>query len=172
MEKNISKSKKVFSILLSFIMAFVFINHVSTPTTTNAASKLMSDISENAFTVSSAVNSVYSKNMFYSKSYFPVYTSGKIYAKDTFAFTVNKNGKITLHSVYQSSCGYPSKGWQVTYHGGSYIKVNTYWGSNSAKEITIKYNNKSKKISTPVFKTVTCHYTIYSNGTVKLDKKS
>ncbi len=101
---------------------------------------------------------------YYSRSYYPVSTSGIIYAKDNFSFNVNNDGSITLYSVYQDSCGYPAKGWYVSYHGGSYINVDTCWGSNPSISIW--------KWSFPTVKTVTCHYTIYNSGQVILNYKS
>lgn len=100
---------------------------------------------------------------YYSKTMYPVKTSGLVYAKDQFSFSVD-NGRVTLHSVYQSSGGYPKLGYSVSYYGGSYMKVNTYWGSNPSIKLWKWY--------LPTFKTVTCHYTIYSNGNVVLDYKS
>lgn len=100
---------------------------------------------------------------YYSKTMYPVKSSGLVYAKDQFSFSVD-NGRVTLHSVYQSSGGYPKLGYSVSDYGGSYMKVNTYWGSNPSIKLWKWY--------LPTFKTVTCHYTIYSNGNVVLDYKS
>lgn len=100
---------------------------------------------------------------FYNRSLYPVKSSGIVYAQDSFSFSVD-NGNVSIHSVYQSSFGYPAKGWRVTNYGGSYINVDTYWGSNPTIKIWKWY--------LPTFKTVTCHYTIYSNGTVTLNSKS
>lgn len=100
---------------------------------------------------------------YYTKTMYPVQTSGLVYAKDQFSFSVD-NGHVTLHSVYQSSGGYPKLGYSVSYYGDSYMKVDTYWGSNPTIKLWKWY--------LPTFKTVTCHYTIYSNGNVVLNYKS
>ncbi|MBQ9901276.1 MAG: hypothetical protein IJM51_02655 [Clostridia bacterium] len=99
----------------------------------------------------------------YQRSLYPVRTSGVIYAKDTFSFSVDRNGRIQSETVRvtqsTSVLGYPKEGWRIIDKGSSYVRVATYWGSNPA----------IWKFWT--FETITCYYTIKSNGTVTLDYK-
>lgn len=115
----------------------------------------------------------------YNETYYVVPKSGAFYAKDTFSFKVDDDGSITLRSVKQKCKGalildFDYNGYDIVEEGDKWIKVETYWYSNKEISFSIptKYNYIEIPVTIPSLKEVTCHYTIYADGTVHLDEKT
>lgn len=111
----------------------------------------------------------------YKETYYVVPKSGVFYASDTFSFKVKDDGSIKVTRVKQKCHGFSIlnfdyEGYDVVDEGNNWIKVDTYWYSN--KEISIGIPGKEPwAVIIPAFKDVTCHYTIYADGTVHFDSQ-
>ena len=117
----------------------------------------------------------------YTKSNYVVpKNDGMLWAKDTFEFTVSKDGTVSLDRVKQKTSKMPilnfePNRYKVVESADKWIKVETYWKSN--KEISVSIPAKltgtdfDMELTIPALKDVTCVYKIYADGTLQFVEK-